>query len=51
MARVGREEASLTSCVQIGAVKEKISAEKGWETSLQRLIYSGTNNPKCHRKG
>ncbi|KAL8942701.1 MAG: hypothetical protein Q9216_001505 [Gyalolechia sp. 2 TL-2023] len=25
----------------IGAVKEKISKEKGWETSQQKLIYSG----------
>jgi len=25
----------------IGAVKEKISKEKGWETSTQKLIYSG----------
>ncbi|KAK4505033.1 hypothetical protein PRZ48_002996 [Zasmidium cellare] len=25
----------------IGQVKEKISAEKGWETSTQKLIYSG----------
>ncbi|KAK5172638.1 UV excision repair protein rad23 [Saxophila tyrrhenica] len=25
----------------IGAVKEKISQEKGWETSTQKLIYSG----------
>ncbi|WPH04040.1 Hypothetical protein R9X50_00692400 [Acrodontium crateriforme] len=25
----------------IGAVKEKISAEKGWEPSTQKLIYSG----------
>ena len=27
--------------VQIGQVKEKISSEKGWEASLQKLIYSG----------
>ena len=27
--------------LQIGEVKEKISKEKGWETSLQKLIYSG----------
>ncbi|MCJ1310152.1 hypothetical protein MMC25_003813 [Agyrium rufum] len=25
----------------IGAIKQKISAEKGWEPSLQKLIYSG----------
>lgn len=25
----------------IGAVKEKIAAEKGWEKSTQKLIYSG----------
>jgi hypothetical protein len=25
----------------ISAVKEKISAEKGWEPQLQKLIYSG----------
>lgn len=27
--------------LQIGEVKEKISKEKGWETSQQKLIYSG----------
>lgn len=26
---------------QISAVKEKISAEKGWDPKLQKLIYSG----------
>lgn len=26
---------------QIGQVKEKISSEKGWEASQQKLIYSG----------
>lgn len=25
----------------IGSVKEKISAEKGWDPSTQKLIYSG----------
>ena len=25
----------------IGAVKEKISSEKGWASSTQKLIYSG----------
>jgi len=27
--------------VQIAQVKEKIAAEKGWEASQQKLIYSG----------
>lgn len=26
---------------QVGQVKEKIAAEKGWEASQQKLIYSG----------
>lgn len=26
---------------QIGEVKEKITKEKGWEASTQKLIYSG----------
>ncbi|KAL9612734.1 MAG: hypothetical protein Q9167_002673 [Letrouitia subvulpina] len=31
----------LTHLLQIGQVKEKISKEKGWEASQQKLIYSG----------
>ena len=30
------------AAVQIGEVKEKITKEKGWEASTQKLIYSGT---------
>ncbi|TQS32724.1 hypothetical protein Golomagni_06953, partial [Golovinomyces magnicellulatus] len=29
----------------ISSVKEKISSEKGWDPKLQKLIYSGTNEP------
>ena len=31
----------LLTVLQIGQVKEKIAAEKGWEASTQKLIYSG----------
>ena len=30
------------NAMQIGEVKEKITKEKGWEASTQKLIYSGT---------
>ena len=38
-------QANHESWAQIGQVKEKISNEKGWEASQQKLIYSG-----MHRK-
>jgi len=31
---------------QIGGVKEKITKEKGWEASTQKLIYSGAYKPR-----
>lgn len=31
----------LTSFIQIGQVKEKVAAEKGWEATSQKLIYAG----------
>ncbi|KAL9072817.1 MAG: hypothetical protein Q9161_003359 [Pseudevernia consocians] len=34
-------QANHGSYAQIGQVKEKISSEKGWEASQQKLIYSG----------
>ncbi|CAF9936055.1 MAG: hypothetical protein ALECFALPRED_006673 [Alectoria fallacina] len=34
-------QANHESWAQIGQVKEKISNEKGWEASQQKLIYSG----------
>ena len=34
-------QANRRTWAQIGQVKEKISSEKGWEASQQKLIYSG----------
>ena len=31
----------ISGCPQILQVKEKIQADKGWEASTQKLIYSG----------
>lgn len=31
--------------MQISAVKQKISDEKGWDPKLQKLIYSGSTPP------
>ena len=39
--RVSQDTGSRQNCAQIGQVKEKISSEKGWEASQQKLIYSG----------
>ena len=36
-----RMQANRRTWAQIGQVKEKISSEKGWEASQQKLIYSG----------
>ena len=33
---------TVGAIMQIGQVKEKITKEKGWEASTQKLIYSGT---------
>lgn len=35
----------LTIPAQIAQVKEKVAAEKGWEASTQKLIYSGMLAP------
>ena len=42
---------TVGTVVQIGEVKEKITKEKGWEASTQKLIYSGESklcrHPLC----
>ena len=35
------QDTPATNFLQIGEVKSKISSEKGWEPSTQKLIYSG----------
>ena len=43
-------QANRGGWAQIGQVKEKISSEKGWEASQQKLIYSGVHRDLLFRQ-